>query len=51
MKFMSLNKYLIGKCMFRYNIKQIPDIFYSYFKPIQDIRNHNTRSCSGLYAR
>ena len=31
MKFMSLNKYLIGKFMFRYNIKQIPDIFYGYF--------------------
>ena len=51
MKFMSLNKYSIGKFMFRYNIKQVPDIFYGYFKPIQDIHDHNTRSCCGLYAR
>ena len=35
----------------RYNNKQVPDIFYGYFKPIQDIHDHNTRSCSGLYDR
>ena len=51
MKFMSLSNYLIGKFMFRNNIKQVPDIFYGYFKPIQDIHDHNKRSCSGLYAR
>ena len=51
MKSMSLNKYLIGKLMFCYNNKQVPDIFYGYFKPIQDIHYHNSRRCSGLYAR
>ena len=38
------------KFMFRYNIEQVSDIFCGYFKPIQDIHDHNTRSCSGLYA-
>ena len=37
--------------MYRYNNKQVPDILYGYFKPIQNIYDHNTRSCSGLYAR
>ena len=35
--------------MFSFNIKQVPDIFVGYFKPIQDIHDHNTRNCSDLY--
>ena len=37
--------------MFRYNCKIIPDIFNGFFKPILDIHDYNTRSCTGLYAR
>ena len=49
-KFVDLNKYMIGKFMFRYHIDDVPHIFEGYFSKISDIHDYETRTNDGLYA-
>ena len=50
-KFVDLNKYMIGRFMFRYHVNDIPHIFEGYFSKISDIHDYGTRSNEGLYAK
>ena len=50
-KFVDLNKYMIGRFMFHYHINDIPHIFEGYFSKISDIYDYGTRSNEGLYAK
>ena len=50
-KFVDLNKYMIGRFMFRYHVNDIPHIFEGYFSKISDIHDYGTRTNEGLYAK
>ena len=45
-QFYDINTYLIGRFMYRchrWQMCQVPELFYSYFRPICDIHHYNTR--------
>ena len=44
MKFHYLNKYLIGRFMFKYHTGNIPNIFVTFFQENREIHDHNTRA-------
>ena len=46
-KFVDLNKYMIGKFMFRYHVDDVPHIFEGYFSKISDIHDYETRKMMG----
>ena len=43
MKFMDINKYIIGKLMFKVNNGSVDDIFPNYFVKNLDFHSYNTR--------
>ena len=47
--FYDINTYLIGRFMYRCHMCQVPELFYSYFKPICDIHHYNTRQNDCIY--
>ena len=50
-KFVDVNKYMIGKFMFRYHIDDVPHIYEGYFSKILDIHDYETRTNDGLYVK
>ena len=50
-KFVDLNKYMIGKFKLCYHIDDVPHFFEGYFSKISDIHDHRTRTNDGLYAK
>ena len=50
-KFVDLDKYMVGKFMFRYHIDDVSHIFEGYFSKISDIHDYGTRTNDGLYAK
>ena len=49
-KFLDVNKMLIGCFMYKYHHELLPDIFHDYFQCVWNVHNHNTRQNYGLYA-
>ena len=49
-KFLDVNKMLIGCFMYKYHHQLFPDIFNYYFQCVRNVHNHNTRQNFGLYA-
>ena len=48
-QFYDMNTYLIGRFMYRCHMCQVPELFYSYFRPICDIHHYNTRQKDCIY--
>lgn len=46
LKFDDIYKFELGKFMYLYHIKDLPEIFESYFLPLDQTHNHNTRNKS-----
>ena len=49
LKLVDINKFLIGKFMFRWYHDKVPDIFHDKFDFVKDIHSHNTRQKDHLY--
>ena len=49
MKFHDMNKYLIGRFMFKYHTGNIPNIFVTFFQENREIHDHNTRAACHLH--
>ena len=49
MKFHDINKYLIGRFMFKYHTGNIPNIFVTFFQENREIHDHNTRAACHLH--
>ena len=48
-QFYDINTYLIGRFMYICHMCQVPELFYSYFRPICGIRHYNTRQKDCIY--
>ena len=49
MKFHDLNKYLIGRFMYKYHTGNVPSIFVPFFHQNREIHEHNTRTAVHLH--
>ena len=49
LKMSEINKYIIGKFMYRWYHNQLPSIFHNMFVSVTDIHNYNTRQKDHLY--
>ena len=49
MKFVDINKYLIGKFMYKCYRKFVPEFFLDLFTPIREVHYHETRQSNQLY--
>ena len=48
-KFLDVNKILMGCFMYKYQHELLPDIFHDYFQCVRNVHYHNTRQNYGLY--
>ena len=49
MQFLDINKYLIGRFMYKYHTGNVPTIFVSFLKQNREIHDYNTRTASHLH--
>ena len=49
MQFLDINKYLIGRFMYKYHTGNVPTIFVSFFQQNREIHDYNTRTASHLH--
>ena len=49
MQFLDINKYLIGRFMYKYHTGNVPTIFVSFFQQNREIHDCNTRTASHLH--
>ena len=48
-KLKDVNKFVIGKFMFRWYHDEVPSIFHDYFDHVKNVHNHDTRQKDHLY--
>ena len=49
LKLKDVNKFVIGKFMFRWYHDEVPSIFHDYFDFVKNVHNHDTRQKDHLY--
>ena len=49
LKLKDVNKFVIGKFMFRWYHDEVPSIFHDYFDYVKNVHNHDTRQKDHLY--
>ena len=49
MKFHDINKYLLGRFMFKFHTRNVPSMFLSFFQLNSEVHGHNTRTASNLH--